>query len=724
MTVKGAGALTGQVHKIMHQLSFAILLASTLAVAQEPISSSETTEKLPEMVITATRGQTNLLKVPSVVRTMTAEELQERQVRTLPEALREVPGVNVQKTSNGQGSPFIRGFTGFRNLALIDGIRFNNSTFREGPNQYWNTIDSYAIERIELVPGQGSVLYGSDAIGGTLNLFTKGSGYLTEQPGFFFHGLTSYRGSTAEESNMAHQEIQFGEGGKWGLHLGASLKSFGDVHDAKLGDQPHTGYDEWAYDAKLEVSLDPNWTLTAVHQQLRQNDVWRTHATIYGISYEGSTIGTDLKRSFDQERSLSYLRLAGQDLDGFIDSVSFTVSLQTSSEDEDRIRRRADNRVDYNQTRLSTLGFDLQFQSQTPLGRLTYGADYFRDSVNSASQRYRLNGTLNSIGIQGPVGDDSTYHLLGLYLQDEIDLGDRVHLFVGGRYTYAKASVGIYNDSGTAKSAKDDWRNYSASARVTVDLDEKDQYRFYAGVSQGFRAPNLSDLSRFDLARNGEQDVPSVGLSPEEYVNFELGLKADTEHFSGNLGYFYTLIDDMIIRHYTGKTTPLPNPRPLVERRNGGNGYMHGIELSGQYRFNPSWSIFGHMTWTEGRVDQFVGNSVTKKQREPISRVVPLMWRAGVRWQTVDRRYWTELVALGQSDADRLNSGDQFDSQRIPPNGNPGFVWLTLRGGVQVTKNLDVTVALENLLDRQIRYAGSGSNEAGFGAVLGATVKW
>ncbi|MCX6853899.1 MAG: Plug domain-containing protein [Verrucomicrobia bacterium] len=163
----------------MHQLSFAILLASTLAAAQEPTPSAETTEKLPEMVITATRGQTDLLKVPSVVRTLTAEQLQERQVRTLPEALREIPGVNVQKTSNGQGSPFIRGFTGFRNLALIDGIRFNNSTFREGPNQYWNTIDSYAIDRIELVPGQGSVLYGSDAIGGTLNMFTKGSGYLT-----------------------------------------------------------------------------------------------------------------------------------------------------------------------------------------------------------------------------------------------------------------------------------------------------------------------------------------------------------------------------------------------------------------------------------------------------------------------------------------------------------------------------------------------------------------
>lgn len=708
----------------MMRCLYSLLLLPAAAFAADQPKPSGAQKELPEVVITATRSGTELLKVPAQVRTLNAEAMQERQVRTMPEALKELPGVNVQKTSNGQGSPFIRGFTGFRNLSLIDGVRFNNSTFREGPNQYLNTIDSSAIDRIELVPGQGSVLYGSDAIGGTLNMFTKGSGYLNEQPGFFFHGLSAYRGSTAEESNVMRQEVQFGEGGSWGLHLGASLKSFGDVHDAELGDQPHTGYDEWAYDARLDVSLDPNWTLTAVHQQLRQNDVWRTHATIYGISYAGTTIGTDLKRAFDQERTLSYLRLAGTDLGSIVDQVSFTISLQSADEYEHRIRRTADNRIDFNQTELRTLGFDLEFQSQTPIGRLTYGADYYRDTVSSGSQRYRLNGTFVSNAVQGPVGDDSTYDLLGLYLQDELSLGDRVHLFVGGRYTYAKATVGSYDDRNTpqaADSTEDAWKNFSASGRVLIDLDEKDQFRIFAGVSQGFRAPNLSDLSRLDIARSGELEVPSPGLDPEKFVNFEIGLKADTEHFSGSLGYFYTLIDDMIIRRTTGAVI---GGNRVVEKKNGGDGYMQGVELAGQYRFDPNWSIFGQATWTEGRVDQFVGTSTTQKRIEPLSRVVPLMWRAGVRWQTVDKRFWSELVALGHSDADRLNTGDTLDTQRIPPNGNPGFVWLALRGGVQVTKNLDVTLALENLLDRQIRYAGSGSNEPGFGAVVGATVKW
>jgi hemoglobin/transferrin/lactoferrin receptor protein len=715
-------------------LLLSLAFAAQPAPSQEP-ESPETTpaapaeayeqkkNELPPLVITATRSGEDPMKVPAQVRTLGQEQLQERQVRTLPEALREIPGVNVQKTANGQGSPFIRGFTGFRNLLLIDGIRFNNSIFREGPNQYWNTIDSYAIDRMELVPGQGSVLYGSDSIGGTLNLFTKGSGYQNEQPGWFFHGLTSYRGATAEESNILRQELQFGQGGRWGLHLGATLKSFGDVHAAGIGDQPKTGYDEWAYDARLDIALSDQWTLTAVHQQLRQNDVWRSHATIYGVSWEGTTIGTDLKRAYDQERSLSYLRLAGEDLDGIIDAASLTVSLQSMNEYEHRIRRPADNRQNYSETELTTLGLDLQLQSDTPIGRLTYGVDYYRDRVNSGSKRYRLNGTFNRNEIQGPVGDDSTYDLFGAYLLDQIDLGERIHLHFGGRYTYADANVGSYDDQSTTRrfdSQGDNWQNFSATGRIMFDMDDKDRHRLFAGVSQGFRSPNLSDLSRLDIARSGELELPSPGLQPEEFITYEIGLKVDTEHFSGNLSYFYTHINEMIIRRATGQVI---GGNRVVEKTNGGDGYIHGIEHAGEYRFNTNWKVFGHVTLTEGQVDQFAGNTNVLRP-EPASRVVPLMWRGGVRWQSTDRRYWTELVALGQSDLDRLNTGDRRDTDRIPPNGNPGFVWLALRGGCQVTKNLDLTLSLENLLDQEIRYAGSGSNEAGFGAVLGATVKW
>lgn len=699
-----------------------LLLPSLLAAAEPAPAPAPVSEEalkpaipIPAVIVTTTREAVPLQQTAQTVRTLDASQLQERQVRSLTEALRETPGVNVQKTSNAQGSPFIRGFTGFRNLALIDGIRFNNSTFREGPNQYWNTIDSWAIERIELVPGQGSVLYGSDAIGGTLNLLTKDSGFRHEDAGFFFHGLTAYRASTAERSHAGRQEINVGEGGRWGLHLGASLKSFGDVRAAGLGIQPNTGYDEWAYDARLDLALDENWTVTAVHQQLRQNDAWRTHQTTSGVSWQGTTVGTDLQRSYDQERTLSYLRLAGLDLDSFAEAATLTVSLQTANEYE--FRERATRR-DFSQVEINTLGLDLQLVSETPLGRLAYGIDYYHDWVSSGSQRFNKNGT-RSRGIQGPVGDDASYDLLGLYLQDQFDLTSRLHAQLGGRFTHAAARVGRFADPSTAAavdSYSDNWQNFSASLRLLYDLDEEARWKLFGGVSQGFRAPNLSDLSRLDIARSGELETPSTGLEPEQFVNFELGLRTETEVFRGGLSYFYTVINDMIVRKPAGAG--------IVNKDNSGNGFMQGIELDGSWRVTPSWTLFGHLTWTEGRVDQYPRVNSRFQQAQPISRVVPLMGRAGIRWERTDKRLWSELLCLAHSRYERLNSGDRRDTQRIPANGNPGFAHLTLRGGWRVTDQLELTAALENLLDQEYRYAGSGNNEPGFGAVLGATLRF
>src|SRR5688572_13172576 len=118
------------------------------------------------------KGQ--LLKdAPYSANLVTEADAQKRMSRTFPEMIEEATGVSVQKTGPGQGSPFIRGFTGFRNVLLIDGIRLNNSVFREGPNQYWATVDSYMVESLEVVRGPSSVLYGSDAMGGTVLASTK-----------------------------------------------------------------------------------------------------------------------------------------------------------------------------------------------------------------------------------------------------------------------------------------------------------------------------------------------------------------------------------------------------------------------------------------------------------------------------------------------------------------------------------------------------------------------
>lgn len=148
---------------------------------------------LDPLVTTASRIEEQESDSPYTVEEITERFIEQNTRRTLPDALQFTPGVLVQKTANGHGSPYVRGFTGRQNLLMIDGVRVNNSAWRSGPVQYWNTIDPYSIDHIELVKSQGSVLYGSDAIGGTANVFTKSSNFQDQTDGAFFtHGAAYY----------------------------------------------------------------------------------------------------------------------------------------------------------------------------------------------------------------------------------------------------------------------------------------------------------------------------------------------------------------------------------------------------------------------------------------------------------------------------------------------------------------------------------------------------
>jgi hemoglobin/transferrin/lactoferrin receptor protein len=205
------------------QTTVASLLLASSTFGQ--IVSESEPSLLDEVVVTASRDEETIFEVPYTAHSIEATRFNDqRWVRSLPDALTETPGVLVQKTGYAQSSPFIRGFTGFRTLLMLDGIRLNNAVFREGPNQYFSTIDQYTVDRLEIIKGPASSLYGSDAIGGTINVITRNPEMLPWpetgvskdseatidgkesksiiQPAdnFALHGGALYRYSTAEDS--------------------------------------------------------------------------------------------------------------------------------------------------------------------------------------------------------------------------------------------------------------------------------------------------------------------------------------------------------------------------------------------------------------------------------------------------------------------------------------------------------------------------------------------
>ena len=679
---------------------------------------------LNPIIISASRYSQPAFDAPNNVGEVNAEEIIDRGYRTVPEALQCEPGVMVQKTGQGQGSPFIRGFTGFRTLFLIDGVRLNKSAFREGPNQYWSTVDPYSVAQLELVKGPSSVLYGSDAIGGTVNAITKSpTGYGV---GTNVNSRAYYRVASGENSHTIRGETSITHDDKIGFLIGGTGKWYGDLRAGHgSNDLDETGYDEWDADFKGEYFFNPTTKLVFAYQRVQQNNVPRTHSTRFAKSFADSAVGTDRQRDLDQDRELLYLQLHAENVKGeFFDTLRAGISWQSQRETEDRIVANGNRNVAaFN---VGTAGVFVHLESPTPIGKLAYCLEFYHDNVNS----FELRSNEAAPRIQGPVADSAAYDLLGIYVQDTIPLAEHLELVLGGRFTYAAAEADkvaqpeLNPVTSTPIAIDDDWIAFVGSARLVYGL-VPEQLNLFGGASQGFRAPNLSDLTASRSAASGAFESASLNVNPEYYISFEVGLKADHADYGAQTSYFYTIIQDQIIRGPTGLTTGGVPDEPIVRGVNSGDGYVQGVELEAWRRLGEHFTVFGNVTWMEGRVDTFlnVTNPASLRERA-LSRVQPLTGLIGVRFDEATRKWWAETTVQSAVKADHLSPADVADTQRIPPGGSPDWTIWSIRGGVRVTKDITATIGLENLTNEDYRIHGSGVNSVGRQVVLGVEVRF
>ena len=578
------------------------------------------------------------------------------------------------------------------------------------------------VDRIEVVKSSSSVLFGSDAIGGTVTAFTK-SAYApngTPARGFYSTGEIGYRWVSGDQSHTGHAEASLGQAGLWGMRFGFSPVSVGNIHAAGIGEQSHTGYDGLNFDAKIDLELSPNARLTFAYQQTDLNDIWRTHSTIYGVSYEGTTPGTDRERILDQRRQLAYAQLALIEPTDWLNSLRFSFSWHRQAEWQDRLREN--KRRDLSEFTVDTLGLFVEGDArETAIGDVGLGISFYRDYVDSAAFGYNGDGSFRGNNIQGPVGDDATYDQFAIFVQDKIALGRDVDLYLGARYTHVATDIGRFEnpDTGLAASYDNDWDNVVANARVLCRATGDERLHLYGGVSQGFRAPNLSDLTRLDSARSDERQIPALDLDPERYLTFEVGAHTQLGPVQASVSYYYTFIEDQITRTPTGAVI---DDERIVTKRNSGEGYVQGIEADASWAIAKGWKLFGHLAWTDGELDQYP-TADQRIAREPISRLVPFIGQIGLRWEPISTLS-LEVVGTGAVDADKLNSADRDDTERFPPNGTPGWFTVDLRANWEVRQNFHLTAALENLTNTEYRYHSSGSNQPGTSVALGARVKF
>ncbi|MBN1557123.1 MAG: TonB-dependent receptor, partial [Lentisphaerae bacterium] len=527
-----------------------------------------------------------------------------------------------------------------------------------------------------------------------------------------------YRFAGAEDAHTARLETIGRLGDALTLTAGYSWKDFGDLEGGgEVGTQEKTGYDERDWDAKLEYDPGGGGRLVLAHQNVELDDAWRTHKTIYGIGWEGLTVGDELRRVLDQERELTYVQYRREARGGPVETLEAGVSYQRQAEDRERVRTR--DRYDVQGFEDGTLGAFMHARSPSALGSLVYGVEYYRDDVDSFQRNLNPDGSVKSTAIQGPVGDAAAYDLLGVYLQDELRPAERVSVLVGGRYEFARADADAVEDpaTGDRMSVSGDWDDVVGSARMLYALDAARTWTLFAGVSQGFRAPNLSDLTRLDTARTDEIETPSPGLDPEHFTAYEAGLKAAAADLSAQVAYYYTDIDGMIVRTPTGNEI---DGNREVTKQNGGDGYVQGFEADGRWRVGAGVTAFGAFTWMYGEVETFP-TSDPVLVTEYMDRLMPPTGRLGVRWARA-RRYWIEAACTMAGKADKLSTRDAADTSRIPPGGTPGYVVYDVRAGWKPLPDLALSLAVENVTDADYRIHGSGVNEPGRNVVL--TADW
>ncbi len=694
-------------------------LAPVALLAQQPTakptpvadSAAMRSTQLRPVTVTATRQATDVHDVPTPVSVLDTSAVRERTPANAADLLRELPGVDVIGVGPNQNRPSIRGQRGQRILLLEDGVRLNNSRRQQDFGELPALVDVSAIERIEVVRGPASVLYGTDAIGGVINLITQAP---------FVRGGPATMGGHAAYQYGSSGALGKGEGslmgsaGDFAWRFGASTRRVGnysapqgtfgkltlandtEVLDGGVKDNSLNGSLAWrsatggSAFVKVERYLADNAGFGYIPNALLGGD-----ATKIQIQYPHQDF---------QKVSAGYTRTAMQL--PFADKVELTAYSQRN-----RRNLAQDIFIPFgpgtppgagvsiqtgNYTDLATVGSRLEFVKALSRVVLTYGADAFVDrSFNTDTSTQTVIG----FGPPHPQAStqssvpNATLSSIGAFAQGSIAATDRITLIVGGRVQQVESATkytpgitaaipGHGNSTGV----------YAANAlvRLTDDLN------LVATYGSGFRAPNL--VERFfngPTPEGSAYQIASPDLKPESSINADLGLKYRRSRFTAELSVFNNDISNGILVVPTGATQ---NRLPVYQNVNVGRIRTRGGELG-------AGLLLDHGLALRANYSSIASANVLNPQI-PIGDTFASKLNLAASW-TVDR-CWIEYAVRRNGEQKDIASGTS-------PIGNtlPAFTVHALRGGIRGwqigSTHQDLTVSVNNLTNALYAEAANSS---------------
>ncbi|GGW55941.1 hypothetical protein GCM10008085_04190 [Winogradskyella epiphytica] len=716
------------------------LTKSEIAQNNYIVYLSPKVEDLKQIVISASKFEQNKRDIPKSVVSINASEIALANPQTSADLLEGTGNIYIQKSQMGGGSPMIRGFSTNRLLITVDGVRMNNAIFRGGNLQNVISIDPLAIQNTEVTLGAGSVVYGSDAIGGVMSFYTK-KPQVSYTDDVFLSGNALTRYASASHEKTGHLDFNLGYR-KWAFLTSVSYTDFDDLRMGSHGPEEYlrqhvvaqqNGEDVTIVNANPKVQTPTGYDQINVMQKLRYEpsdnldfDLGLYFSTTSDYSrydrlvrYKGDNLRSAEWNYGPQQWFMGNFQITKlSSSSNLYDKIQTTLAYQNFQEsrsDRDFGSELRDERAE----NVDAISFNLDIEKR--LGSKTtlfYGAEYLYNTVGSEAevQNLDLNTSTPSV-TRYPNG--STWQSAAAYTGLKYKPNRKFVFQSGLRYNQVMSQADFTQNNTYLNlpfsDAEVNTGALTGMAGITWSPSEMIQWKLNA--STAFRAPNIDDIGKVFDSEPGAVVVPNKNLKAEYAYGGELGLKLNFDNkVIFDLATYYTFLDNVLIRrNYTlnGETEmDYDGELSTIQAiQNASKAWIYGFEAGMEVNFSKELKLRSQYNIIGGTEDN---NGI----EEPVRHVAPSFGRTHFIWKADKLVLDAFVVYNNELSFNQLARSEKSKDYlyALDKNGNPfAPAWhtLNLRSQFQYNENWSLTASLENITDQRYKTYSSGIAAAG-----------
>ncbi len=664
---------------MLQQKILACAVASTFATPlyaadAQPVQQAE----LAPVLVTADRNAQTLDKAAPNVSVIGRKTLNQASAQNLDDMVLYEPGVSVPSDNNRRGHAGIniRGIDGNRILMMVDGVRIPESYAGGGSNgaiSGRDMVESDTLKQVDIVKGPYSALYGSDALGGVVNMVTLSPSDFVDAGKRGHFGLKHGYRSRDRSHGVTATAAGFHENAEGLLMLtrrqGHETENMGGDKNYSTSRTATNPQKNNAYNilAKGNIGNERHRLETLYEQYYHANDT--VLANGLGSQSRGPvTIATSESNARDRirrQRIEAGYRYTGEGRLKEANLTAYQQKLRTEDDAVDVSITRMGARQLGNSTRYSDYGFEQVIRGLTGRGVWEFDGAVKQTVVAGAEYKHtetaRPRDSLTVDNLTGAVSKvyagstypnktfpDSKRKTVSLYAQDSLTFGNGIVLTPALRYEKDKLNTETdqaylnANPDGTATRFNDS--ALTPSLRLSVPMG--DQFTGFATYSQGFRTPPFDSATMaFANTTYGYAVIPNANLKSERSNSFELGMKFKNERARAQVTAFYNRYRNFIDRTEVGTASIGGRPIIQYQYQNLDRVKTYGAEASAAYKFLPGWQVSGSIAWMRGE----------QQDGKPLDSAYPLNGVLGLdytqeKWGVGTKLRWSKKHSRVSSD--------------------------------------------------------------------------